>query len=274
MKIGAVIITYNPNINILKKNIDAIFFQVDELLIVDNGSKNINEIEKVFDYEVIKNIENQGIAYATNQAMKYFKSKRFHWVLTLDQDTIVAGTLIKNFLRFSAVKNVGMLTPVYVDRNNRVNDNDTCDDDFSEVLKPIASGALIKISAWSEINGFDEDLFIDRVDDDFDLRLRKKGFRLLQVNSVKISHEIGKIKIFNIGKFEIQIFNHSAVRKYFIARNAIIFCKKHGEWGEAFKRIVVLCLKVLFFEDDKILKIKKIIYGVKDGIMYKTRQRE
>ena len=44
MKIGSVIVSYNPKVDLLNENIDAIISQVDAVLIVDNGSKNIERI--------------------------------------------------------------------------------------------------------------------------------------------------------------------------------------------------------------------------------------
>lgn len=269
MKIGAVIITYNPNINVLKSNIDAIESQIFELILVDNGSKNIvditNEVNKV---RIISNVENKGVATATNQAMEYFNSQKFDWVLTLDQDTIVPSTLISNFIKFIHVEDVGILAPVYIDRNSPEKRKQNTDNQLTEVSNPIASGALIKLSAWEAIDGFDDELFIDRVDDDFDLRLIKKGYRLFQVNSECISHEIGSIKTFKIGRINIKIFNHSPVRKYYISRNAIIFYKKHGNLQDTIKRLVILIFKVAFFENNKFLKMKSIVRGVRDGINY------
>ena len=42
--IGAGIVTFNPDIGRLKENIDAILPQVSELVIVDNGSANVDEV--------------------------------------------------------------------------------------------------------------------------------------------------------------------------------------------------------------------------------------
>ena len=40
------IVTYNPDITRLVENINAIYNQVDNVIIVDNNSKNIAEIEQ------------------------------------------------------------------------------------------------------------------------------------------------------------------------------------------------------------------------------------
>ena len=43
MKIGACIITYNPNVERLRKNINSIYEQIDYLFIYDNNSSNLKD---------------------------------------------------------------------------------------------------------------------------------------------------------------------------------------------------------------------------------------
>ncbi len=43
----AAIVPYNPDLERLQKNINAIEPQVEHLIIVDNGSKNINLISRI-----------------------------------------------------------------------------------------------------------------------------------------------------------------------------------------------------------------------------------
>lgn len=42
---GAIIVTFNPNINILKDNISSVINQVDTIVVLDNGSSNVKNIE-------------------------------------------------------------------------------------------------------------------------------------------------------------------------------------------------------------------------------------
>ncbi|MFR2769323.1 MAG: glycosyltransferase [Thomasclavelia sp.] len=71
------------------ENINAIYNQVDNVIIVDNNSKNIAEIEQiVLNYLhicLIKSKCNEGIATALNKMMKKAKELHYTWCLTLDQ---------------------------------------------------------------------------------------------------------------------------------------------------------------------------------------------
>ena len=77
IKTGCVIVLYNPNIDLLKKVIDAILNQVDCLFIADNSlTVNhifINGLNKNIIYQ--KMINNIGIARAQNIGINYFTKK-------------------------------------------------------------------------------------------------------------------------------------------------------------------------------------------------------
>ena len=85
------IITYNPNIERLNENINAVIDGA-EIIIVDNNSENINDIEYIINkypnIKIIKNSKNLGIAKALNQAMEYGYMNSYDWMLTLDQDSV------------------------------------------------------------------------------------------------------------------------------------------------------------------------------------------
>ena len=121
MKIGALIITYNPDLIVLKKNFEAIKDQVDEIAIVDNGSNNINKILNITNKEakIIKNDKNMGIAFALNQGMEFFKKNGYSWVITLDQDSILSKDSVKKMMKYSS-ENIGILCPriKYLGRSN------------------------------------------------------------------------------------------------------------------------------------------------------------
>ena len=86
------IVTYNPDIERLNENILAIYKQVRVVFVVDNGSNNIDQIEKICSVKkntyLIKNNKNLGIASALNRIMCQAKNAGASWCLLLDQDSI------------------------------------------------------------------------------------------------------------------------------------------------------------------------------------------
>ena len=76
--------------------------QVKEVIIVDNASKNIFEIEQlVLDKRVniVKNSSNLGIAAALNIGFNIFVKNEYDCCLTLDQDSVCPSDMIEKYLK-------------------------------------------------------------------------------------------------------------------------------------------------------------------------------
>lgn len=270
----AVIITFNPTLETFRKNISSIVNQVEEVIVVDNGSNNVGEItNQILEFKNVTLLtleSNVGIGAATNIGIERLGLPG-SWVLILDQDSIFPENgvaIYKEYLKLLENYNIGMLVPEYIERNNTLNVKKE-QLDWKFVDYPIASGSFVNYSAWKRINGYDETLFIDRVDDDFDLRMRQNSYLLVQVNKVQLDHSIGNIKTKELFGKKINIYNHNAIRKYYQARNNIIFSKKHGNMINAWYRNTNLIIKTLLFENGKLDKLKNICKGIRDGIKYK-----
>ncbi|MCT2918579.1 glycosyltransferase family 2 protein [Limosilactobacillus fermentum] len=265
------IVLFNPDIDRLRKNIDAIINQVKAIIVFDNGSSNIKSIKKgLADYPNIEFLcekKNVGIAAALNRIFNYaIKSLHADYVLTLDQDTVCPENLINEYLKFYN-RDVGIYSPRIKDINADVYLED--DNDHSEVTainKCITSASLTSVIAWHIVNGFDETMFIDNVDFDFCNRIRKKGFEIYRINSVFVNHELGHIRTYKTPFGNILVKNHSAFRKYYIARNIIYMSRKdNSSLFIAYLRVIKQLILVVAFESDKIKKIQSILKGMQDG---------
>lgn len=192
--VGALIVSFNPNIATLKLNVKSIARQVDNLVIVDNGSKNIAEINKIVtnNVDLIKLESNKGIAFALNRGMEYLEKEGFLWVLTLDQDSIVPDNLIKSLTEQKEFykSDTAILSAKFVD-DNQIDHIDNSTDTVIDSLT-ITAGSLTNISAWRTAGGFDEWLFIDTVDHDFNYRLLGLGYKVFKINSVEFRHSLGE----------------------------------------------------------------------------------
>lgn len=268
--IYAGIVTFNPDIERLSENIESVINQVSSIVIFDNGSENINEITRLAENNnvfVIKSTKNVGIAKGLNEIFQNVVEQSYNWVLTLDQDSICPNNLICEFEKESSnFQNVGIFCPIIDDLNR--NQKEIISNDAIEVKNCITSASLTSIQAWKDIDGFDESLFIDNVDFDFCKRLRINNFKIVQVRSVALSHEIGKVTNYTIFGKTFTPMNHSAFRKYYIARNSIYFGKKFRD-ESVFRGVLrngKLFLMTLFFENQKKDKLKAICKGFYDGI--------
>ena len=271
MDISAGIVIFNPDINRLKENISAVIVQCTHIYLVDNGSSNIDEvIELLKSYNqskvsLIRNTANLGIAKALNQLTAAAQSNGFEWILTLDQDSISPSNIIEEFQKHTNNQNTGMLCPVICDRNKGIVVE--AKDGYKEIDECITSGSLLNIKAWNEIGGFDESMFIDGVDFDICYRLRQAGHKIICIQSVVLLHELGHIEYHNFLFWKVLVKNHSAFRKFYIARNTVYLARKeHSSIVKALLQNVKLFLIAIGYEEDKWKKIKRIFRGTIDGL--------
>lgn len=286
VKFIAGIVTYNPDIKRLRENLNSITCQADKVVIIDNGSANFGEAEKLIHQEftnvhLIPNLKNMGIAKALNQIMEYAEAQNYEWCLTLDQDSVCMDNLIERYT--DAVKSIdsrcGMLTCSVRDRNFEFDKHASEDnEDMTKTDFCITSGSALRLEAWNDAGKFDESLFIDKVDTDMCWSLIEKGWDIYKLNFVGILHEIGcntrRVKF--LGK-EIVVFNHNPMRIYYICRNGIICARKHpdnpkskGMFKSSFHRILIC----ICFEKKKLQKLIKGTQGIVDGYRISKNNKE
>lgn len=273
--IVAGIVLYNPNLNRLEQNIRAVVSQVKRVILFDNGSKNIKEINRLlclndWNCVLLKKNKNMGIAYALNQIASWSIRNGYEWVLTLDQDTVVNLGLVKEYCKYLRLPQVGQLCCNFIDRNTNKKEYDNFkSNSYVEIDKCITSGSLMNLSALKRIGGFDEKLFIDYVDFDVCFALRKNGFKNYIINFIGMSHEIGDRKEYKIGTKIFDIMNHTAFRHFFISRNEIIVFKRYPdeELPNMYFMQIKTIIKILFFEKNKFKKIFAIVRGFSQGMI-------
>lgn len=265
------IVTYNPDIESFKKNLSAISAQTECVVIVDNASANVVEIERIAaeaGIQVIRNTRNEGIAKALNQLMAYGQRRGFGWMLSLDQDSLCPFNYCENMLKIvGIVPNPGIVAPTIVDRTIGILGHNPTSE-FQEVRTCITSGAFVKIDVWEEVGKYDESMFIDFVDFEFCYRVRKHGYKVVQTNKVMISHKLGECEMRRFLLWKVRVNNHSAFRKYYIARNNIYYPLKHHLWFHLLRgnwRNLWIIILVFLYEKDKKNKSLRVLRGWRDG---------
>lgn len=271
---------YNPEIDRLEENINAIINQVDKLICIDNGSKNIAETEAFIknrfpEVTIKKNVENIGVAAALNQMFQYAEQKGFEWVLTLDQDSVCPENLMEEYKKYWNLEGVGILSPRTVDRNFKKQEK--ADIPYEEIDKCITSASLTSVETWEKVGGFWEYLFIDYVDHDFCAKCIEHGIKIIRVNSIVLLHELGKGQHRRLFGRQLTVLNHSPMRKYYIVRNRLIYIKKHREvidYKAERKKYIYFYIKTLLFEDQKWEKLKEMLRGRRDGKKYNMYEQK
>ena len=282
MLITAGITTFNPDNGQLKKNLDAITVQVSRVVIVDNGSGNIAEIKKLIsEYDNITSFfapRNMGIAWALNCMMNAGSKLGADFVLTLDQDSVCPNDMIENYIQYykKIIKKhpndkIGILCPTVIDKSGEILEGHGKHEIESDV-KCITSGALTNVAAWKDIKGFDEFMFIDGVDFDYSDRLIAAGYKIYRLRDVVLKHELGDICIRHFLFWKVRVKNHTAFRRYYIARNGFYRAKKK----KSKLLFIVTCMRIfkytcviLLYENNKKDKLSALKHGAIDGLKIK-----
>ena len=215
-----ILVTYNPNISELSRNIKSIYIQVDKLIIFDNSSKNLDEIRSICSELNILLIEsriNIGLASAYNFVLKNHLNG-FDFYITFDQDTFICDNLIRSMLSFFELdKSIRIIAPSFEIKKNNLKKPYI----FKDAV--IQSATIFKSSLITEVGYFDDGFFIDSVDFEYCLKVRSRNFKIIQLNNFFIDHQLGESKSF----LNIRFNSHNKIRNYYIARNHIILSKRY-----------------------------------------------
>jgi len=135
----------------------------------------------------------------------------------------------------------------------------------------ISSGSLISRAAWAKVGRFDERYVIDHVDTDYCMRALHCEVPLYLNPHVVLRHQIGEIEARSLFGWKIHVINYPAVRRYYIARNALDLSLAHVRAFPAIAFINVYTLKqilpMLMFERDRLKKSIALMLGCFDGLL-------
>lgn len=265
MKISGVVILYNPIIEDVISNIKTYIEPLDVLYVFDNSDNGFLNKETVITISpkviYFSGDGNRGIAYALNFTAQIAFKSEFEWILTMDQDS---SFLLPNGFKYylnSIQKEINtenaFFSPMYPGEGTNSEQHFT-------------SGSVMNLKAWLEIGKFDENLFIDEVDGDFTYRLSAANYKLKKIRTSNLIHNLGD-KFYR--KFLWKTLcsdNHTALRKYYIARNRVYLMKKRPNmrliyFSDSLYKFILFIL----IETDKTNKFLMILRGIYDGITNK-----
>ncbi|MGE5810479.1 MAG: glycosyltransferase family 2 protein [Ignavibacteria bacterium] len=269
-KIAAVVVLYNPDLGVIE-NLNSYIDQIDKLYAVDN-SENINSIvvEKIKcikKAEYISNGKNLGIAAALNIGAKKAIKEGFEFLLTMDQDSRATPGMI---LKLSGVASSSLLNGIAAARHVNIEfPMETENKVTEEVLYTITSGNLLNLAAYQKVGPFMEELFIDHVDHEYCLRMKKNGFRVLKINHAVVYHKIGNAARKKFLAWFLYTSGHSPLRLYYRTRNRFyvdsIYKKLFPEYVKEDRRnLVKELLGIFLLEKDLWSKIRMIFKGYRD----------
>lgn len=279
-EVCAVVVTYHPDGDFPARQ-SRLLRQVGTLVIVDNGSDDA-EVAMLLEFSsdpsvtLILNRENFGVARALNIGIQQALALRFAWVLLLDQDSSADEDMVQTLfeVRDSYVEKdrVAVVGSGFRDINRARETEEARGDSWEEVESVITSGSLISMALHALIGPFREEFFIDHVDTDYCFRARAKGYRVIMTRKSIMSHAIGAASRHHVLWMDKWTTNHSAERRYYIARNDTVMLHDYGNyaWGlwalKSFGRCLRLCKRIVLYEPMKSKKIAAVAEGWWDGV--------
>ncbi|MDF2515194.1 MAG: rhamnosyltransferase [Sphingobacterium sp.] len=291
-RISAITVTYNPDISLLERQINSLIGQIGCIILVDNGSKNIDEIKSLIRH-VEKNglvrvmahynVSNVGLAAAQNKGIELSKGIDDTHVLLLDQDSVLESDFVANLISSestliaSGVKVGAIGASYYNKKTGEVYPITKYWGPFIERVIPtteaveatfiIASGSLIAHHVIDEVGKMEEKLFIDYIDVEWAFRAKSQGYRIFASPIAKMEHNIGDSRTSVFGR---KISVHSPLRRYYLYRNSIFMLNnKSIDSGYKIREITFNFMRFIVFmclSKEKSKYLKYSFYGVVDGI--------
>ena len=102
-KIIAIYWAFNPDVKVLRLSLRNLIDDVDEIIIVDNGSRNIKELKELATefipgkVNIVELRRNLGVK-ALNIGMRIAIKKGADWVLLMDDDSIYPKGILRNIM--------------------------------------------------------------------------------------------------------------------------------------------------------------------------------
>lgn len=274
MKLAGVVVLYNPDQKVIN-NINSYIDELDALYLVDNSSADNSTLFMNEKVEYIPLQKNTGIAHALNVGAKKAIDHNFHYLLTMDQDSMFEKDALKNMKSIIDADDEKDQVGIYSPFHKTAISEPVPEELFTSPLVVMTSGNIINLDIYKCVEGFKEWMFIDCVDFEYGLNVRKHGYTIKQINTVFLDHELGDYEIKHVFNKKIFCDNHSALRRYYIVRNSFyLYDMYHNDYPD-YCQAVVKQAKQSFFYATVFEKhgFKKLIYMIRGYIDYRKGKK-
>jgi rhamnosyltransferase len=291
-RVVGVVTSFNPSGDLITHCAE-LQRQVSKVVVVDDESDNraqdtLDALETSGAY-VVRLRENLGIGHAINVGTEEARNFSPEFVVTFDQDSSIqpgyVDALVDEYDRVTlSGVNVGMVAPNYYAQTAQ--SRDSANLSYLMAIAPIQSGALIPVSAIDVVGKQKEEYFIDAIDTEYFLRIKKYGFEAICAPKLRLTHTLGsrvRLTIFGVecrksGGAPRTVIVSAPFRYYYRARNRIMLLKEYREHRNA-KSLILKQFANDFFIDfnlavlvsqGKLALMRVILAGWRDGFRGRT----
>lgn len=226
-EVMAVVVSFNGG-DALVRAVGALRPQVGEVLVVDNASgpasqPALDSLATKQGITVLRLAENAGLGRALNLGVAHARRRGFGWLLTMDQDSVVEPGFVAAYARaHESAPTCRSFTPEIVGESAARG----AGGEDREVAYAITSGHLVQVGAFAEAGEYDEGFFIDCIDFDFSLRLRRAGIVTRRVHGARMRHQLGEaVRV--PARLRPFYARHAPARRYYMYRNYGYLARRH-----------------------------------------------
>lgn len=289
-RVWAVLVTYNPDLPTLQGLVAALLGQVEQVMLIDNGSANAAALAAAcrdtprLSCQYLA--ENAGIAHAQNLGWRAAAQGGADYVIFFDQDSAVPATLVDAlhaaFVSLAATQRLAATAPVFQDVRHgffyplialgrwglrrRIVPDGTETAPFP-ISMAISSGTFTSVAALHAIGPLRDDFFIDYVDTEWCLRAGSLGYALYAVPAARMLHSIGDR---SVRFFKWRLVSHAPFRRYYRVRNGFFMLRLHHvPLLLGLREITINSAMQLIFMltgSSKLANLKAYLAGVRDGL--------
>jgi len=287
--IFAIIVTYNPDLPVLRDQLRALE-GLGGVILIDNCSNNVDGILALtkenfrIRFEIVRNTSNVGLAFAQNQGINKAREIGAEHVILFDQDSIPEPGMIEQLLAsekkiLMAGQKVAAVGPVTYDpdtnheypitryRGPLIQRYFTQPHEIAEASFIIASGSLIRMEILDKVGGMLDPLFIDYIDVEWCYRVQSLGYRLYVAADARMSHRVGDKRVKFFGR---SISQHSPLRRYYLTRNSLYVLRlPHIPFGYKLREVSLNFARFvafLYFSNERRRYLKYVTKAVIDGL--------
>jgi GT2 family glycosyltransferase len=290
--IASVTVAYNGAV-VLPRQLNALrrqSWKLDEIVVVNNASSDntLAMLESGYpEVTVLNQPENGGAGGGFAAGLRYAAHQKKHdWIWLLDQDSVPATTSLERLI--GALVDLGeravhtaILAPVCVNSESKMGYAPSLwrngfrpasrgkNERIFFVDSVISSGTLLRSTAAEEVGLPRADFFMDFVDHEYCLRLRRHGYKIAVVTGSRLDHALGETIQANFLVMKKQWAGHAPWREYYMARNEIFTIWKYfPDWrtrSSVGRRLLRHALSVLLFGRQKLACLAMMCRGVADG---------
>lgn len=289
MKLGVIIILYNPEHKHLERLIKSLKGDI-HIFLVDNSPESKCNRLLFLDQFIGVNLsykhlnQNKGIAEAQNIALsEALQMNEISHILFLDQDSTITDDFANKMLaEYKRIEKTGIklaaIGPTLINSKTmemyKIKNSweSEAGSDFVVTDKLISSGMVVKKHIFRLTGLMDKSLFIDAVDFEWCWRANSKGYTCCITKNVKMEHQVG-IKTISVLGYPVIISKPS--RYYYQYRNLFFLIRRSyvpRSWKtrSLLKRMILLFYLPIIAPEGRIM-FKNMFIGMLDGISNRVR---